>query len=264
MVSPQELLTAYDAQMRMPTTAATPAGVWVEYDGPVARTIGQFRGFVSAPQDLAVDGGEVDDVIARQRDFFAARGEAVEWKTRAHDRPVDVVARLTRAGFVAEERETVLVGEARVVAAGRTRPPAGVEIRPVVEKADLRRIADLQSDVWGADWSWIADDLAARLAASPRDVRVLVAENRGRAVSAAWLVRKAGTQFAGLWGGSPLAAWRGRGIYRALVGQRAELAVAMGVSYLQVDASDASRPILERLGFTAITTTTPYVWAPPS
>jgi hypothetical protein len=29
-----------------------------------------------------------------------------------------------------------------------------------------------------------------------------------------------------------------------------------------VDASDESRPILERLGFVAVTTTTPFVWSP--
>ena len=38
--------------------------------------------------------------------------------------------------------------------------------------------------------------------------------------------------------------------------------MADGVHYLQVDASEASRPILERLGFTPITTTTPYIWTP--
>jgi hypothetical protein len=32
--------------------------------------------------------------------------------------------------------------------------------------------------------------------------------------------------------------------------------------FLQVDASDNSRPILQRLGFVALTTTTPYVWSP--
>jgi hypothetical protein len=34
------------------------------------------------------------------------------------------------------------------------------------------------------------------------------------------------------------------------------------VKYLQVDASEDSRPILEGLGFVAVTTTTPYVWTP--
>jgi hypothetical protein len=29
-----------------------------------------------------------------------------------------------------------------------------------------------------------------------------------------------------------------------------------------VDASSESRPILERLGFVAVTTTTPFIWSP--
>jgi len=93
---------------------------------------------------------------------------------------------------------------------------------------------------------------------------VFAAEADGQVVSSAWLAFKPGTQFAGLWGGATLPAWRGRGIYRALVARRAELAAARDVRYLQVDASDDSRPILERLGFVAVTTTTPYVWTPAS
>jgi GNAT superfamily N-acetyltransferase len=71
-----------------------------------------------------------------------------------------------------------------------------------------------------------------------------------------------GTEFATFWGGFTLPAWRGRGLYRALVAHRAKLATERGRRYIQVDASDASRPILERLGFVAVTTTTPYVWSP--
>ncbi|MFF2455131.1 GNAT family N-acetyltransferase, partial [Isoptericola sp. NPDC058082] len=77
------------------------------------------------------------------------------------------------------------------------------------------------------------------------------------------LVFRTGTEFAGLWGGSTLSAWRGRGIYRALVAARAHIAAVRGVRYLQVDASGDSAPILRRLGFHAVTTTTPYVWLPP-
>jgi GNAT superfamily N-acetyltransferase len=83
-------------------------------------------------------------------------------------------------------------------------------------------------------------------------------------VSAGWIVYKPGTDFAGIWGGSTLRSWRGRGIYRALVARRAQLAVGHGYRFLQVDASDDSRPILQRLGFVAVTTTTPYVWTPPA
>ena len=71
-----------------------------------------------------------------------------------------------------------------------------------------------------------------------------------------------GTEFATFWGGFTLPDWRRRGIYRALVAHRAKLAVARGRGYIEVDASDNSRPILERLGFIPVTTTTPYVWSP--
>jgi GNAT superfamily N-acetyltransferase len=120
----------------------------------------------------------------------------------------------------------------------------------------------MESEVWGEDFAWLAKDLQGRVAAEPGNVVVLVAEAAGRVVSAAWLVFKDGTDFAGLWGGSTLVEWRGQGIYKALVARRAQIAQNRGVKYLQVDASEDSEPILRRLGFIAITTTTPYVWTP--
>jgi GNAT superfamily N-acetyltransferase len=64
--------------------------------------------------------------------------------------------------------------------------------------------------------------------------------------------------------GATLPEWRGRGIYRATVAHRANLAAERGFRFVEVDASSDSRPILERLGFVAVTTTTPYVWTPPA
>ncbi|WP_438489800.1 GNAT family N-acetyltransferase [Streptomyces sp. S186] len=254
------LLAAYDEQMRgVPPTP--PEGVGYEQDGPLLRIVGQFRGFVSAPRDVGVRGAELDRLIARQRDYFAARGEAVEWKTRGHDRPADLTDRLRAAGFVPEEPETVLIGLAKEMGVAPVLPE-GVVVRRVTADADMHRIAAMESAVWGQDWSWLAEDLISRVAADPDEIAVMVAEAGGEVVCAAWLVFRGGTDFAGLWGGSTLPGWRGRGIYRALVAARAELAAARGVKYLQVDASADSAPILRRLGFHAVTTTTPYVWAP--
>ncbi|MFD4043109.1 GNAT family N-acetyltransferase, partial [Streptomyces sp. NPDC058605] len=67
---------------------------------------------------------------------------------------------------------------------------------------------------------------------------------------------------AGLWGGGTVEGWRGRGLYRALVAHRARAAADRGYRYLQVDAMSTSRPILERLGFEPLTTTTPYLYTP--
>ncbi|MET8077093.1 GNAT family N-acetyltransferase [Streptomyces sp. NPDC005303] len=257
------LLSAYDDQMRgAPPTL--PTGVTCEQDGPLLRIVGQFRGFVSGPRDLGVEGEALDELIVRQRDFFAARGEAVEWKTRAHDTPADLTARLRAAGFVPEERETVLVARAAGTAVGEPTLPDGVTVRRVTADADMRRIAAMESVVWGQDRRWLADDLIGRVATAPDDIAVYVAEADGEVVCAAWLVFRAGTEFASLWGGAALAEWRGRGIYRALVAVRAALAVSRGVTCLHVDASDDSAPILRRLGFHAVTTTTPYVWTPPA
>ena len=73
-----------------------------------------------------------------------------------------------------------------------------------------------------------------------------------------------GTEFAGIWGGSTLPEWRGQGIYRALTAARARAALAEGVRYINSDCTAMSRPILERSGLVAVTTTTPYVWRRPT
>ncbi|WP_037911952.1 GNAT family N-acetyltransferase [Actinacidiphila yeochonensis] len=261
MTDTDGLLAAYDEQMRgAPPTP--PAGVVHERDGALLRIVGQHRGFVSGPRDLGVDGAELDRLIVRQRDYFAARGEAVEWKTRAHDRPAGIADRLAAAGFVPEERETVMAGVVRELAAEPVLPE-GVVLRRVTGDGDMRRVAALETAVWGQDMGFIAEDLIGRVAAAPDEIAVLTAEAGGEVVCAAWLVFREGTRFASLWGGSTLPAWRGRGVYRALVAARAGLATARGVEYLHVDASDDSAPILRRLGFHALTTTTPYVWSPP-
>jgi predicted GNAT family acetyltransferase len=95
------------------------------------------------------------------------------------------------------------------------------------------------------------------------EVELWIAESDGRVVSAGRLEPVAGTQFAGLWGGATVEAWRGRGIYRALTAERARSALARGKKYLNSDSTEFSRPILERAGLVRVSTTTPYVWTPP-
>jgi GNAT superfamily N-acetyltransferase len=253
------LLAAYDDQLR---GASEAADVPTMIDGPVIRVEYPNRGFVSYRSLEDLDGAELDALIARQRDYFATKNQPVEWKTRGHDLPKDLLDRLTAAGFVPEERETVVIAEsADIVERLRDRDPVGgVTIRRTGERADFERIAAMESTVWSLDWSWLTDDLVSRHATGLTDI--FVAEAGGEVVSAAWAVYKKGTDFTGLWGGSTLPAWRGKGIYKALVAVRAARALELGYRYLQVDASDDSSPILQRLGFVPVTTTTPYVYTP--
>lgn len=261
MTTKTQMLALYDAQLRLVVPKRTPAGQDFQSDGRVLRVTGQNRGFIETAQALNLKGVALDRLIVENRDFFANRGEALEWKTRGHDQPTEVPERLLAAGFVPEETETIMVVDTERMACGPNLP-AGVEIRTVDARDDLERIAQMETTVWNEDFSWLADDLDEQIQAEPDNTIVFVAEADGCVVSAAWLVLNEGTDFAGLWGGSTLSEWRRKGIYKALVARRAQTAHDRGMKYLQVDASDDSKPILRKLGFRALTTTTPYVWTP--
>ncbi|WBM80533.1 GNAT family N-acetyltransferase [Cryobacterium breve] len=201
--------------------AQPPVSPVYELEGPVLRVVGRTRGFVETAPDVGVRGADLDALIRRHRDFFAARGEAVEWKTRSHDLPTDLAERLGAAGFVAEERETVVIGLTGPLASAPT-VPDGIILRRVTSRSDFERIAALQTEVWGEDHSWLADDLESSVGEAGDDVVIIVVEAGDRLVSSARLEFQPGTDFAGLWGGSTLSEWRGRGIYRALVAARAQ------------------------------------------
>lgn len=259
-----DLLTAYDAQLRAHVTERLPDAVTVERDGPVVRLLGgPGRGFVLYRDLAGLEGAAVDELIARQVARFSRRGEHFEWKLHGHDRPADLPERLHAAGLVPEDEETVVI--ARVAAiAGLPQSVEGVSLREVADRGDLDRVAALEGAVWGREQHGLADMLEAEREADAHGLAIVVVEAAGEVVCAGWVRFESETEFATLWGGATLPAWRGRGIYRATVAHRANLAAERGFRYLEVDASDASRPILERLGFTAVTTTTPYVWSPPA
>ena len=258
------LREAYDAQLRGHVHDRLPDSVRVERDGPIVRTTGfGSQGWVEYRDLAGLEGDALDTLIARQVRFFAERRERFEWKYHGHDLPADLPERLRAAGFVPEETETVVIGRVETVGAEPS-VPEGVVIREVLEPDDFARIARLEASVWGgSDHRWV-DDLAAERAADPEGLRLFLAEAGDLAVCAGWVRFPSGTEFVTFWGGATLPDWRGRGIYRALVAHRATLAAERGRPYIEVDASDDSRPILERLGFVAVTTTTPYVWSPPA
>jgi GNAT superfamily N-acetyltransferase len=257
------LLTAYDSRLRAYVPATQPDGMRLDHNGPLVRWLGPGRRGYVLYRDLdGLQGPGLDELIVRQCEHFGRHGLAFEWKYHGHDQPADLPDRLVAAGFVPEERETVVIGRAVEVAAMPVLPE-GVSLRHVTAATDLRRVAAVQSLVWGGDFDWLARELAIELATGPDTLTVVTVEAGAEVVCAGWIRFVPDTGFATLWGGSTLSRWRHRGLYRALVAHRARLAADRGIAYLEVDASDDSRPILERLGFVAVTTTTPYVWTPP-
>ena len=241
------LLAAFDAQIRRG------AG----NDDGVVRTVSAADGWSGVTwSDL--DGRDADAVIAAQIARFAGRPGPWEWKHYSYDRPADLPQRLVAAGFIPEPAEALLVAEIADLALD-TPPPAGVELRQVLDAAGAAALVSVHDEVFGDDHAAVGRALLAGLAAGePATAAGVVAFAGDVPISAARVEFHAGTDFASLWGGGTLPAWRRRGLFRAVVAYRARLAAARGFRYLQVDALPTSRPILERLGFVELATTTPF------
>lgn len=265
-MTPEELLNVFHRRIRL-TDADTIPGWRVEVDGPVHRSYLEAPGgggFVEAPGGL---GDDPDAVIARQVAFFTERGLSFEWKTYAYDEPADLGDRLVRAGFVAEDPETLILGEVDRILERPGALPSKLRLRDVEEPADFHRIAVLMDELWGRGLERIEMQLAAERREFPDRLVVSLIEDAlagpdGPALSAAWIRFHPGTGFASLWGGGTRPQWRRKGLYSALLVHRAKLAKARGDQFLRVDASEDSRPILEKLGLHAVTRTTPYVFTP--
>jgi GNAT superfamily N-acetyltransferase len=253
------VLALHDRDLREGARPDGP-GARVERTGGVVRQVADAHGWNGVLwSDL--DETDADAAIAEQIAYFTGLGRDFEWKLYGHDLPTDLGQRLTAAGFTSEPQETLMVGEITALTLDAELPD-GIRLLPATDRAGVDLVADVHEKAFGTDSSRLRAQLLAQLATDPDTVVAVVALAGDEPVSAARMELVPGTRFAGLWGGGTVEGWRGRGIYRALVAHRARIAADSGYRYLQVDASDQSRPILERLGLAPLTTTTPYLYEP--
>ncbi len=201
-----------------------------------------------------------DAAIAREKARALPPGGKLEWKLYAHDRPRDLAERLSQAGFQPEDRETLVVLDLTLELPA-IEPPNGIAIRRVADRAGLADVVNVGLRAFGQDYSSMNDEFLARLAYGT--VQFYVAYDADTPVCAARLEMPPSGEFAGLFGGGTAPEYRGRGIYRALVGVRARDARERRYRYLTVDAADTSLPILVRLGFVPLTTVTAWTWRAP-
>ena len=254
------LLAAYDEQLR--TEAETPSAVSVARLGPLRlATFAGGMGFVTYSSPTAVEAAEIASLVPAALDHYLGDPSVtrVEWKTRDHDVTPGLPAALAAAGFEADEPESIMIGRASGLAVD-VPLPSGVTLRQVSSEADVRAMSAMADEVFGDPASpRMADALLARLA---RDdgMELWVAEADGSMICAGRLEPVPGTEFAGIWGGATVPAWRGRGVYRALTAARARSALRMGKTLIQSDSTEFSRPILERSGLVKVSTTTPWWW----
>ncbi|HTJ66645.1 MAG TPA: GNAT family N-acetyltransferase [Actinospica sp.] len=254
------VLASFDRGLRRDHPGDGP-GDLVERVGGVVRLVGAGGAGWCGVVWSDLDATTADAAIAAEVEHFTALGREFEWKLYSHDQPADLGERLLKAGFEPEPPEALMVAEA---AAQATEPvlPEGVRIVDVRDAAGVRLMTSVHDDAFGRPSPRLEQQLLRQVAEDPDSLIALVVLAGDRPVCASRLELHQGTEFASLWGGGTVPEWRGKGVYKATVAYRARIAAARGYRYLQVDASDDSRPILARLGFQRLSTTTPYVYAP--
>ena len=246
------VLALFDATMRKDPAPA--AGVRYERVGSVVRSVGLWNVvlFWELP-DLDAAAAAVDE----QARYARAAGLQLEWKLFAHDRPAGLASILERAGFVADESETLMVLDLDAAGESHVAPLDGVEIRPVVDAEGVDDFVGVATIAFGRDDAWKTSEYVRLLGDST--VSLFVAYRDGKPVSSGRLNMPEGRVFAGMWGGSTVPEQRRLGFYRALVARRADEARLRGYRYLTTDARATSRPILERMGFVPLSGITGWV-----
>ncbi|GAB3458057.1 GNAT family N-acetyltransferase [Actinophytocola sediminis] len=252
------LLRAYDDHLR----TSAPSAIALTSHGPLRLvTFPGGRGWVTYRDLGGADAGAIRQLVADTLAHYRADPavERVKWKTRGHDHAPGLHDALVDHGFEPGEPESIMLGETAGLIADVPLPD-GVSLRRVVAEPEVRAMSAMVAVAFGDDDAGpIADALLRRLALGD-GMELWVAEADGRFVSAGRLEPVAGSDFAGIWGGATLPAWRGRGIYRALTVARARSALATGKTLIHSDSTEDSRPILERAGLVRASTTTPYTW----
>jgi len=246
---------AFDEQIRRHPEAD--AQSTVEREDGVVRCVSGRDGWNGVTW-CELDQVSADVVIAAQISRFAQLSRPWEWKHYSYDRPGDLPKRLLAAGFSPAPVEALLVAEIADLD-GDVSPPAGVRLLPVVDEGGVDAMVRVHDQVFGGDHAAMGRILLRSLEEQPDAVAALVAMAGSTPVASGRMEFHIGTEFASLWGGGTLPSWRGRGVFRSLVAHRAALAAARGFRYLQVDASPDSRPILTRLGFVELASTTPFM-----
>lgn len=205
-----------------------------------------------------LDEATIDATIEQQIAYFEPMNQPFEWVIYDHDQPPILKERLAAHGFAPDDPAALMVLDLHA-------PPPAL-LAPVT--ADLRRIASrdgledviaIEEQVWGGNFGWMRQRMGDHLEI-PGYLSIFVAYVEQQPACVGWTYFHPNSQFAGLWGGSTIPAYRKRGLYTAVLAARVQDAIQRGYRFLTIEAGPMSRPIVAGHGFQLLTTTSSYGW----
>jgi len=207
---------------------------------------------------------ETETIVHAEIGYFNRLNRDFEWKVYSHDEPPDLLTQLRNRGFKIGEEEALMIRDLRELSPIlMAPPPAGVTVSALRDEHRIEDYLSVESAVWSCEPGKTRPLLLSTLGDPLQRDLAFVAYADGKPVGCARVTASPSSQFSGLWGGSVLAGFRGRGIYRALLSARIHHVRQFdSIRYLRVDAMPTSRPILEKYGFKQVASTWPATWPP--
>jgi len=251
----QDLLALYDAQLR----------IEIEYPGVRKEAFPQLVRFIKPAPGMnyvsysRLDKANLDAIIQEQIAYFSTMDQPFSWHVYEHDTPPDLKDRLLAHGFAPDDDpDAVMVLEAQEASPALLSPVA-IDIRRITQRDQLDDVVQIEAQVWGGDFGWLKQRLGDHLEI-PDYLSVYVAYVDGQPACSSWIYFHPHNQFAGLFGGATLPAFRARGLYTAVLAIRVQEARRRGYRFSTTGASPMSRPILARNGFRLLTYAYAYEW----
>jgi GNAT superfamily N-acetyltransferase len=259
-----------DLRARIEATFLAPVGCTLpSRDTRIVERDGWYQ--VITPSSGSVVGNEVvvsrvaaadaDGVVRDTIAMYAAAGVPFRWSVGPLTEPAGFGANLAAHGFRRSEGRGMAIAPAAWVAAAA--PPADVTVERITG-------ATVDDYLATSDAGWELPEAAGERAARRDDHERALATGRyhyflarrgGEPAGTAGFITKPRSAY--LVGGVVLPAFRGTGVYRALLDARMRAIASLGLPLATTMARESSAaPILARLGFETLFHSQMYYWAP--
>ncbi len=252
------LLALYDETMRRD---ANVAGCMREQTANVSRyttSTGSQR-YIMWHDCLPEDASRLVDI---ELESLAGNAKVLMWKLYAHDVSHSALRdALLARGFSENDHCTLMATPVDTLAArlsATANEPAwpSLVVRELTTPDSLDAYQEIWDDVWpDAPNARYVNDYRDRLVRrDPGIVFFAGFANGNEPVTSGYMFHHPGARYALLCGGTTKPKWRRQHAYTAMLKARTRSALARGAHFLAVEASAASRPILEGVGFVPLST----------